>query len=386
MERFITRLKQISRPIDVEIRNVSKEVQKISAENPGIVSSITMGKELHAGHLMLLTIGEQMRTALASGLPIILINNNTGPRAAGALCNIARRENVSLEEAAEILNKGEIDTSFIVSAYRERDEDDPQLEAAINLLSSGRYDIFARMSYETKDLLTKAGFTVEVVSESFLLQEKIDTTNALVPSWSGSGFLPFNNTKRTVVLEKAGNLTATGVFLTSITAISEFTQSDFILAIDSMPDSQDASFVFSSTTQSGLSSHVPGAGVGFEGTIASGTKGEAPTIMEMLEAFSTQRPQGSLKKAALFLTLTRPVSLPTIDNSNLAESFYDFESNQALIDLLVKCNDEAEEFVQNVSAELEALKDKIADVSFASVDPAVTFLKFLPQKSKGLFI
>src|SRR5258708_5555507 len=110
MERYINKLKQLGQPENSKIKVGKEKKEKIETQNPIILCSVTMGKELHAGHLFLLTIGEQMRSALGSKNPITLINNNTGPRAAGALCNVAQDQNISLEEAASLMNEGILDT------------------------------------------------------------------------------------------------------------------------------------------------------------------------------------------------------------------------------------------------------------------------------------
>jgi hypothetical protein len=384
MERYIDRLKNVSQAETLKEVTAKKEKERLSAENPCVVCSVTMGKEPHAGHLFLITMAGQMQSGLGSVLPVMLINNNTGPRSAEALINFARQKSLPLTEAAALMNGGSVEANEIVTAYRARKDNSPEQAVAMEILSGGDYDIFSTIASETEDLLKFSGFNVQIASESKLLKLSADRTKSLSPEWETTGFTPFRSEKRIVVLEKAGSLTATGTLFTSISALAEGLQADLMLMVDSMPDASDAGLVLSSIPSLGNCTQVPGAGVGFGGEIASGTKGEALTIREIAEKFYGKRPNGNLKSAALFLTLTRPLSLPK-DNPNLAESFFDFKDNSALVSLLIKCNDESLTYKQSIVAELENLEKKMASNS-SSLDKSIEkIFPFLPQKAESLF-
>ena len=383
MERYIDRLKQLSPQEMPEMQQVRESAEKVEAVNPCVVCSVTLGKELHAGHLFLLSIGDQMQNALNSKLPVALINNNTGPRAAGALVTVAQKQNISLEEGAVLMSSGEIDPSIIVTSYRARSEDEQLVTNAMELLSTGEYDIFASISQETDTILRVSGFNTQIISESTLLQITINETKNINPAWEGTGFIPFNEDRRIVVLQKAGNLTATGTLFTSLLSLSRQLQPDLVVTVDSMPDSADATFVYTALPTSGTGTQISGAGVGFGGEVASGTRGEAFTIKEILNKFSSVRPDGNLRQAALYLTLTRPLSLP-IDSSDIGDSFYDFKDNDSLVDLLIRSNDEAVDYRLKVNAELETLREKLSSVSSASSNNASKLIEFSSQKSQAL--
>lgn len=385
MERYIDNLKQKGATIQNSNSSVAEKREILDGRNPCVICCVTLGKELHAGHLFLLTIGEQMRSGLKATLPLTLINNNTGPRAAAALSTFTEQGNFSLDEACVFLDQSLARKEEVVEAYRNRNDKSPLLDKAMSALSSGRYDIFSKVASETLSLLQRSGFTTQIISESKLLTLGIEGARNSSPEWANTGFVPFSDSKRVVVIEKAGNLTATGASLASTIGIAKLTKSDFILNVDSMPDSADATFVFSFLSESSSGLQIPGAGIGFDGKIASGTKGEAFTISEILELFLKERPNGNLKNATLFFTLTQPVSLPKVDNLNLKESFYDFKDNESLLKALIKSSDEYGFFIQTVGSTLEELQKKISDFSSTENKQSILFLKFLSQKSNSLF-
>lgn len=383
MEKFIDKLKGQTKTRDLREQSLSKDREKKEAKNPCVVCSITMGKEPHAGHLFLLTMGEQIKSGLGCNLPLVLINNNTGPRSAGAVVNIAREFGLGLSDTLALMDSGVLDVSTIESAYRSRSENESSLNEAMDILALGDYDIFSTISEATGKLLKESGFNIQIASEAGILKTAREKTRSLSPKWSGTGFTPFSDSKRIVILEKSGGLTATGTLLTSILGLAETFQSDMIVTVDSMPDSMDAAFVYTSTSDTGLSIQIPGAGVGFDGEIASGTKGEALSIKEITEKFYSARPNGNLRLASTFLTLTKPLSLP-LNSSNIAESFYDFKDNESLVSLLIRCYDESVSFKQDLLFQMESLASKTSSASSASDPISRKLLEFLDQKSQAL--
>ncbi|KKT64605.1 MAG: hypothetical protein UW58_C0039G0004 [Candidatus Collierbacteria bacterium GW2011_GWC2_44_30] len=84
MEKYIEKLKLSAKPAELSELTVNKENETLQTENPLVVCCITLGKEPHLGHLFLLSIAEQTKSALGGDLPVVLINNNTGPRSGRA--------------------------------------------------------------------------------------------------------------------------------------------------------------------------------------------------------------------------------------------------------------------------------------------------------------
>ncbi len=383
MERFLDKLK-LTQDIGFKVPERSNRIE-LEIERPGVavVSSVTMGKQPHAGHLFLLSICDQMKSGLGSELPVTVVNNNTGPRPAGAVVAFSEKSGLPINVAAAVMSAGRLAPSETVQMYRGRSTDPEKLAVAMAELASSHLDVFASVVSETETVLAMAGFETRIVSESTLLAESLDRLTALSPAWAGSGFLPFVSEGRLSVLQKLGQLTATGALTGSLLGLGIESKTNLMVAVDSMPDTNDAAFVFSAAT-TGECVKVPGAGVGFGGKIASGTTGEAVTIKDLTEQFLAERPGRSLRQAAVFLTLTRPLSLPSSDNPNLADSFYDFKDNEALIDTLLACDEEVAKFDAQVANQLKGLEQKIGQASVTTLVPAKKMLEFLPQRAAGL--
>lgn len=383
MENFIQKLKQKNDQLELVEDNRKTEKEKIVAQNPLVVCCVTMGKELHVGHLFLITIAEQMKTSLDGNSPVILVNNNTGPRSAGALVRFSESNKISLEDAAKTMNSGRLDTSSVTSAYKNRVEDSKKIEYANEILETGDFDIFSAVTKDAENVLGESGYDVEVVSGALLLRESREKVKSLSSAWSGSGFLPVVADRRVVLIEKAGNLTATGALLSSTVALAEMRSSDLVVIVDSQPDAADAAFVQSMISRGQLGVQVMGAGVGIDGEIASGTKGEALTIKEVAKEFYRMRPMGNLKTAMTYFTLTKPLFIPN-GSTELKDSFYNFDNNNQIIADLVKSCDELDFFNQNVISVMESLSLRVSDVSASREKGASKFLEYLQSKSLAL--
>jgi len=381
MERFIEKLKRNKTADAVEqVKLIEKE--KTKATNPCIACCITMGKEPHAGHMFLLAIAEQVRSASTSKLPIVVINNNTGPRAAAAVVAMSESKGLPIDEVINKMDIGEFDTREVVRAYRSRRDEGGKTELVAKMLVEGGRDVFSVIASETETVLKRSGFEAEILSESALNKIAVDQVLNKNSEWSGSGFVPYTDNKRLVILQRSGNLTASGSMLTSLSAISKITDADLVLVVDSMPDIGDVAYVMNKSSSTG-GLQVPGAGVGFDGRIASGTKGEALSIKDISSRFYLTRPKGNLKKAVVFLTMTMPLSFP-VDSLNIADSFYDFKDNDSLLESLTRCNDEVLEYKQVIAIKLNQLITKTSDNSFSKDSGTGKFLTYLPQRLKSL--
>ncbi len=383
MENFIQKLKQKNNQLELVENNRKTEKERIVAQNPLVVCCVTMGKELHVGHLFLITIAEQMKSGLAGDLPVILVNNNTGPRSAGALARFSENNRLTLEDAAKTMNSGRLDISSVVSAYKNRVEESNLIGYANEILETGKFDIFSAVAKDAENTLGESSYDVEVVSGALLLRESREKVKSINSAWSGSGFLPVVADRRVVLIEKAGNLTATGALLSSTIALTEMRSSDLVVIVDSQPDASDAAFVQSKISRGQLGVQVMGAGVGIDGEIASGTKGEALTIKEAAKRFYNMRPDGNLRTAVTFFTLTRPLFIPR-GSSELKDSFYNFDDNDRIISELIKSCDELNTFNQNVVSAMEMLSLRVSDLSASSDVGSNKFLEFLQAKSSTL--
>lgn len=76
MERFIDRLAPIEKKELKPKIDISDSKEEVSSNNSAVVVSVTLGKELHAGHLFLLSIADQTASSIVAKNPLTLINNN----------------------------------------------------------------------------------------------------------------------------------------------------------------------------------------------------------------------------------------------------------------------------------------------------------------------
>jgi len=383
MESYIDKLKKnIIETQNLELFD-SAEKEKYAVNNPCVICCVTMGKEPHIGHLFLMTIAEQMRVGLESQSQLILINNNTGPRSAGALIKVATDYNLSLEEAVNVMDNKQLSVAQVVTSYRARIDEKKAIEKASGLLLESGRDIFSVISDETEKVLNKSGYEVLVLSESELLKRSSERIDSLNLDWRGTGFSPIVVDKRVILLEKSGTLTATGALLSSASTVVEMFNSDLVVIVDSSMDVGDVTFVQSKAIPGVYGAQVMGSGVGFDGKIASGTKGEATTIKEISEQFYEIRPHGDLKKATIFFTLTNPLYFPG-GSKSLKDSFYNFRNNSHILEEIVSSSDRLLVFNEEILSSMDNLSRRISSKSLGGNESVNKFLEYLGQKSAVL--
>ena len=353
---------------------------------PIIVTSVTLGKELHAGHILLLATADLLRTGLGSQEAITLVNNNTGPRAAGALISMAEQAELPIEDTARLLSKGLIIPEAIVDAYRGRVEFEVLVAETLSFLDEGRYDIFKIMADNMTNKLSRAGFRVNIIPESGNLMDNQEVVEEVNPLWSSTGFM-FSGEKGVRVLERAGQLTASGKCLVSLASLARRViasgEVPLTIFVDSAPDTADAITSFA-TLDLGKAMQLQGAAIGFEGSVASGSKGEAKTLSELLETFEGRLSLTTLKMALRYFILSRPVNVPFIKTPNLGDSFYDFKDNQSLLNAIESCYGESVQFEANMRALIMELKSKVGEITFGSDDKLNRALSFLPLRTKSI--
>lgn len=351
-----------------------------------ILTCITLGKELHAGHMLLLATADLLRVGLGSLEPITLINNNTGPRAAGALISLAEQEQLPIEDTAHLLTQGLIAPDTIVNAYRGRIETGDMLTKAMSLLDEGNYDIFKIMADIMEAKLKEAGFRVNIVPESSNLMINQEIIEMVNPAWSGSGFM-FSGEKGIRILRRGGQLTASGKCLVSLTALAKSVinsgQIPLTVFVDSAPDTNDAVMAFSSLGDLGRAMQLQGAGISFGGAIASGSKGEALTLSEVIEDFKKQLPLDSLKLALRHMVLTRPAIVAFAESPTLG-ALFDFNDNDSFINDLVRCNAEALDFRTQMSTLVNDLRVLIGEESKATDPKIEKWLSYLPLRTMSI--
>ncbi len=355
---------------------------------PAIIAAVTMGKELHLGHLLLLASADLLRVNLNRSEPLTLINNNTGPRAAGALVSLSDRLGLSLDETAAQLDQAQIPIDQIIASYRSRQEESVLTKSAMELLDQGPYNIFAAMAVQTRQDLSQIGFDVEITSESETLPNARPLIDSLNPAWAGSGF-NFLDARGVKVLEKNGSLTATAKAVVALVTISRSQtslegQQPKLIFVDGSGDTTDAISIVN--TLPGLEDAIQtsGASIGFDGRIASGSKGEALTMTELINQAMTLDLKRPLASVLRRLVLTRPMMVPFITSPNLLEGFFDFANNQSFLDTLIACQQELIDFEKSHLTELGETSKKIGFKTTVSTPKAAKALEYIGPKSQAI--
>lgn len=359
------------------------ETETIRNIKPIVLTSVTLGKELHAGHLLILSSAELLRRGLGSTEPTFLLNNNTGPRAAGALVSLSERLQIGFEDTARILSEGFIASDRLVEAYRGRVASSARIDEALDFLDQGGFDIFARNANLMEGGLGQAGFSVRVVSEAAHIQIAHPWVEKVNPAWADSGFM-FLDDKGIKILKRGGRLTATGKCFVSLCAVAQSQIEDgirpLLLFVDSEPDTLDSAVAFSSLQELGAAKRVLASGISFNGQVASGTTGGALTLGEVTFGFAQQAPVEKLSQALRFLTLTMPIRRI---HGELYTPF-DFRDNDSFMRVLVDCFSESQAFIAMVRTMLISFEERV-DHQTEITDPQVAkWFAFLPQKVKEI--
>lgn len=355
------------------------ETETVRNIKPIVLTSVTLGKELHAGHLLILSSAELLRRGLGSTEPTLLLNNNTGPRAAGTLVSLSERLRIGFEDTARILSEGFIASDRLVEAYRGRVVTSTKIDEALDFLDQRGFDIFARNANLMESELGQAGFSVRTVSEAANIQTAHPLVEKVNPAWADSGFMFLDN-KGIKILKRAGRLTATGKCFVSLCAVAQSQIENevmpLLLFVDSEPDTLDSAVAFSSFQELGVAKRVLASGISLNGHIASGTTGEALTLSEIAKVFEQQAPTEKLSQTLRFLVLTMPIRRV---HGELYTPF-DFRDNDSFMRVLIDCFSKAQTFTTMVRIMLSGFEERI-DHQTKITDPQIAkWFAFLPQK------
>ncbi|MEK7497468.1 MAG: hypothetical protein AAB656_00945 [Patescibacteria group bacterium] len=393
MTIFIERLREIKSQTESDNSYSKSSEPIVKPENESfpktliVLTGVTLGKELHAGHILLLTVADLINSGLGSENSVFILNNNTGPRPAGALLALSKSKDLGIEQAATLMDNGQFSVQEVQDAYRSRSLSDEDIDSTIDFLDQSDLDIFSVMSTAVASSLTRAGYDIEILSESKSIKEGEKVIESIDPVWQGSGFIAHSSKNALRILQKGGHLTATGKGVASMVSIANkfapFGVKPFIIYVDSSPDTFDSTFTFSALGDFGEAIAIPGSGVSFNGKIASGTKGEALTISQILDQYSKSCPANSISLAFRHFVLTSPIMI--IPKAiNIGEMLFDFKDNDSFLRALIASYDGALKFKVSIEHVIENLKGKIGETTNSSNPKTQKWLDFIPQKAKAL--
>ncbi|MDO8452396.1 MAG: hypothetical protein Q7S79_01445, partial [bacterium] len=320
---------------------------KVSAQDreprnvrPIVATSVTLGKRLHAGHMFHLATADLVRATLGKETPLVLINNNTGPRPAGTLVTLAKYHGLDLEETARLMSRKEIEIEEILSAYKDRYERGDEVNKAARILDQGNLDIFASVLDETLMELKKAGLVVDVLQESDSVLNQRINVGGVNPRLRGSGMSAIRIPGGVAILQRGGELTVTGKAIASMMELKDRYAHNGdvpqVVMVEGSKETTDAVVAASAIPDLREAIQIPGTGVSINGTQAHGTTGETLTINELNKAFLEIHPDGILIDALRHLVLTRPLVVKDRRKPDLSTATYEYKDNESLVQSILK--------------------------------------------------
>lgn len=291
----------------------------------GFGAGVTLGKELHLGHLALLSSAELARLAVG-GDQVRLFSNDTGPRVAGMVATLALIRGETVSKVASRLRRGSIKQEEITQAYRSRLTDGSDfLQAMVEVGKGG--GILPVVEKACKDNLARLGFdSLVLVRESdYSLRLGKKVLRGLAGEWQNTGFSAARSSRGFAVLEKGGELSATGKVVAYL--VDALDDLDSLVVVDGEAHTFDAVDI---TNFKGMRTRMTaGVGVGINGKMGSGSGGELPRLSELIQGV-----QVPLKEILRFLTLTGYTTSRLNPNSVAVGRFYDFASKEAIVPVL----------------------------------------------------
>lgn len=311
---------------------------------PIVATSITLGKRLHAGHMFLLATADLLRKSLGDETPLVLVNNNTGPRPAGTLVTLSKYHRLSLEETAGLMSRREIEIDEILSAYKDRYERGAAVDQATHILDKGNLDIFASVLEETVEELKRAGLVVNILQESDSVLKQRTNVGSVNPRLRDSGMSVIRTPRGLAVLQRAGELTLTGKAVASIMELkNRYAHNGDIpqvVMVEGSKETADAVVAASMIPDLQEAVQIAGTGVSINGTQAHGTTGETLTINELNKAFLERHPDGILMDALRHLVLTRPLVVRDRTKPDLSTATYEYRDNESLVSSILRAYEE----------------------------------------------
>lgn len=297
---------------------------------PGFIvaAGITLAKQMHLGHALTLVTAETVRRACLSAHPLIIESNDIGPRVDQTFALIARRHNVDVVNVASLISSGAIMTAEVLSAYQARCDEPVPVPDPANW-RPGRLKTLETLS---EMVLKEAGLNVDIVADSDCLDEFSELRRNIGVGWSAFGFsyvrYGHGSYRGLIVLEQQGLPTASA--MRASVALNQLYGRDVgtLVYVDAGMSVKTASRLVSLFDPALKIVPMPGAGIGYQGAIESGTKGDLPSVEDTLELLNV--PGSQFYGALSVLANTRWVTENTKEPHDNRD-FYDYHDYQSLI-------------------------------------------------------
>lgn len=289
---------------------------------PVAMASFTIGKRLHVGHLFHLSRLESTCATFKGNVRTHIEFNDTGSRFPALLEVGSNETGLTVDELADAISRGDVSLATVERWYQSRD--DINTSPLSQQFTSYDKLVMHPQAEEVMELL-RAIFPNHELSYS--LSSRLQHDEILErsdPAWRNSGFELFD--KR--ILQKEGVPTP---LLTrasfALRAMYEHGRNHSFVYIDSSSEVTEAVNIVKDLTGQELTTQQ-GAAAGFNFEIASGSKGDAETIEDVLTWYIKElgAEASDLIKDVAYLTGTRPMAVPP----NRREAFYNYKDSYAL--------------------------------------------------------
>lgn len=369
------------------------DFSKLSNE-PYITFAMTIGKQPHMGHVLLMGVAETAREALGKNTPILMDANDTGPRIVRTIATGSKLMGIEPNEVVTLLNERKISVQAFESWYQKRAIINKR-ELALVMSQIDLENVHLYKQAEAIENLLHEIFDSKVptILESTILDRSKEVTKLCTKGWENTGFAFYNDGKNVKILESDGISTARTMRTAALITSSLSTKRGTPIYIDADSCVQDGLDLYEKITgHEGI--QFMGAGLSKNLEIASGTKGNAISYDETYEILKEDLSPREILDSVKYLVNTRQQVLG-IDNRL---PFFDYASDEALIEDIRRAHLERKELMESfgeIQKEIESLVDNsVANPSFRRGNKTALQVRYVNnlkdivsgQKMNALFI
>ncbi len=309
--RALTRNKLLTNPV-VRLR-YRHTAESLSVNTP-VMCGITLAKQLHVGHFLLLSLGGLVRTCISSKHPLYLESNDTGLRIERTVIRISKLTGRSSDETMLALSEEKINAAIIEYAYQTRHLTEVESDDAVVWVPKRPdHSLLFAMHQQVNTQLQVCGIApTQIITDSWACHDSSLpelSAHSLVLARLGFSYVITERSgrgKRLIVIKHEGKETASGARAKAIQYVSRSAKGEkSVIYVDGDASIQDASVILE---VNGISlSQLPGAAIGFCLEIASGTNSKALSVTDLFEEMKTLLSSISLKMSHVgtFFLLTR---------------------------------------------------------------------------------
>lgn len=330
---------------------------------PYIIFGMTIGKQPHMGHALLMGVADTVRETLGKETPIFMDANDTGPRIVATIATGAKLLNLSPVEITTLLSQGNISVRDFESWYRNRScvnkKDMAYTMSKIKLDQVHLYKQAQRIETLIQDLF---GSNSKVILESALLNDAHKIANLCSEKrWKDTGFGFYKKGKMLKILESDGIATAITMRTTVLINSSLSINKGIPIYIDTDPRIEDSLELYEKIIKI-KGYQIPGAGLSINLEIASGTKGNSITLEDTYKILENTLSPREILNSIKHIVNTRQ-QVVGIDRKL---PYFDYASDQDLIEDIKQGDIERSHFIDSIYE----IYDKISTLTVETANKA----------------